>query len=150
MAIQDYKAIFMDAQSLATATTSGVELGSAIDLGAAGKDGWGNSLTESPGEGGQLYWNVRVNTGLSAHTARVQLVKAAAIGSSSALTSGVVVQEVAIPASAAAGQTYTVSVAQGGLARYLRLKVVAGNNSLTGALDSWLSNCKSDSEILLK
>lgn len=149
MALIDSKLEFADALDLAALNAgSGVGCGNIIDLGAAGKDGWGNSLTESPGEGGTLYWNTRVNTVLSAHAATLVLQHAAAYASS-ALSSATSLLTFTIPASAPAGSMYTASIPNGGLARYLRMKITQ-NSSATGKIDSWISYKPADSEVGLK
>lgn len=146
MAIIDSKLELCDAQSLASTTTSGTHVGNIIDLGATGKDGWGSSLVESPGEGGSVFLNINVTTGLSAHTATIQLATDSALASS-AMASATVIGSVLLPASTAAGQRRSFTVPSGGLLRYVQIRVVAGNNSLTGAIDAWLSNCPADSEL---
>jgi hypothetical protein len=150
MAIQDAKLILCDATSInGSAGTAGV--GKALDLGAAGTDGWGNALAESPGEGGNLWFNVNINTVLAgaSGTLTVGLFHAAAIGSSSGLTSGVEAAEVFFAATAAAGQSRSITVPSGGLARYLRVHVTRGA-AVTGAINAWLSFSPFDSETALK
>jgi len=146
MAIIDSKLELCDAQTLASTTTSGVHIGNIIDLGAAGKDGWGNALVESIGEGGQIYMNVNVNTVLSAHSHRVQLATDSALASS-AMASATIIAEVLLPASSPAGHRATISVPTGGLLRYVQIKDVSSNNSATGKLDVWLSDNPGDSQI---
>ena len=147
--IQDYTLVLCDATSIAgSAGSAGV--GKALDLGAAGKDGWGNTLTESPGEGQDSFFNVGINTVLAgaSGTLTVALQSAAAVGSSSALTSGVTACSVFFPATAAAGQRRVVSVPMGGLARYLRAYVTRGG-ATTGKIDAWIGP-PADSETALK
>ena len=148
--LQDYKLVMCDATSInGSAGTAGV--GKALDLGAAGTDGWLNTLTESPGEGGNLYFNVQIDVVLAgaSGTLAVGLYSAAAVGSSSALTSGVQACTVYFPATAAAGQRRSISVPQGGLARYLRTTVIRGG-AVTGSIDAWLSNQPMDTETAMK
>jgi len=146
MAILDSKLELCDAQNLASTTTSGVHVGNIIDLGATGKDGWGNSLVESPGEGGQVYLNINVNTVLSAHAPNVCLMTDSALASS-AMASAVEIARILLPASSPAGHRSTISVPTGGMLRYVQIKVVAGHNSQTGKLDIWLSDNPGDSQI---
>jgi hypothetical protein len=147
--IQDYTLVLCDATSIAgSAGSAGV--GKALDLGAAGKDGWGNTLTESPGEGQDCYFNVQINTAMTGSgTLTVALQSAAAITSSSALTSGVTACSVFFPKASAAGQRRVVSVPMGGLARYLRAYATIGTASCTGVIDAWIGP-PADSEAGLK
>jgi hypothetical protein len=151
MAIQDAKLVLCDATSIAGSSAGATGVGKAIDLGAAGKDGWGNTLTESPGEdAGQTFFNVNINTVLAGAggTLEVELQSAAAVTSSSALTSGVTACSVHFPATAAAGQIRSVSIPSGGLARYLRVLARRGA-TVSGAINAWLGP-KFDSETALK
>ena len=150
--IIDKKWLLCDATSIAgSAGSAGV--GKALDLGATGKDGWGNSLTESPGEGGGgfgMYFNVQINTVLAGASGSITVAiqSAAAVGSSSALTSGVTAASVFFPALAAAGQRRVISVPMGGLARYLRAYVTRGA-AVTGAIDAWIGP-PADTETAMK
>lgn len=141
---------FGDALTLAMSAASGQYFGNIIDLGAAGKDGWGNALGESPGEGQQLYWNTQINTVVSAH-AGVLSLRAGSANASSVLSAGqVAVASIYIPSGAAAGQRWTVTVPSGAVTlRYLQLYMVQ-SNSATGAIDSWLSSSPGDSETAQK
>lgn len=133
-----------DALTLAMSAAGGEYFGNILDLGAAGKDGWGNTLAESPGEGQTVYWNIQINTVMSAHAGVLELRHAAA-NASSALTSGVALATITLPASAAAGQRYSMALPQGGATRYLQM-FMTQSNSATGAIDSWLSSSPSDTE----
>ena len=146
MAIIDSKLELCDAQTLASTTTSGVHIGNIIDLGAAGKDGWGNSLVESIGEGGTIYLNVNVNTVLSAHSCEVQLHTDSALASS-AMASSTKIASIWLPASSPAGHRSSVSVPTGGLLRYVGIIADPSSNSITGKLDIWLSDNPGDSQI---
>ena len=146
MSIIDAKLQLCDATSLASTTTSGVHIGNIIDLGAYNYDGWGSSLVQSPGEGQQVYFNVAVTTVLSAHAPRIQIATDSALASS-AMASATVLAEVKLPASAAAGTKRSITFPSGGCLRYVQVRVVAGHNSQTGAIEAWLSNVPNDSQI---
>lgn len=146
MAILDTKLSICDAQNLASTTTSGTAVGNIIDLEAAGKDGWGNTLVESIGEGGSIFLNVNVNTALSAHSLEVQLHTDSALASS-AMASSTKVMSVWLPASSPAGHRMNASVPTGGLLRYVGIIVDPSSNSLTGKIDVWLSRDPGDSQI---
>lgn len=147
MAIIDTKLQFCDATNLASATTSGVFLGNIIDLEAAGKDGWGNTLIEGIGEGGTIWLNINVNTVMSAHSCEVQLHTESAIAASSTFASSVKVVSAWLPASSPAGSRLSVGFPTGGTLRYVGLIFDASSNSLTGKVDAWLSNNPGDTQI---
>lgn len=145
----DSKLELGDALDLAALNAaSGVGAGNILDLGAAGKDGWGNTLTESPGEGQSLFWIVQINTTMSAHALTLAMQHAATVASS-ALASATTLVTFTIPSAAAAGQRYVITLPQGGMARYLRMHATQ-NNSATGKIDSWISSNPADSETALK
>lgn len=153
MSIIDAKLELCDATDLGSVAGSGVfasavAIGNSLDLGAAGVDGWGNSLTEGPGEGQELSINLSINTVLSAHELTVFLASDGAL-SSSDLSSANQLASVTFPASSPAGTKRTISVPAGNCERYIQL-MGGGAAALTGKLDAWISSVPQDTNTAMK
>lgn len=149
MSIIDAKLFFGDLNLASGNSTlqSGL-IGDVIDLGVAGKDGWGNTLAESPGEGQSIYMNVNINTVIGGAAGWVKLCQDGAL-STGVLSSANAMFTIDLASGLAAGQHIGVTLPQGmTYDRYLQIS--GGATATTGRADVWLSNSPIDSEIAVK
>ena len=142
MAVLDAKLEMSDAQSVASlGASSAVTSTDILDFGTH-ENTWGTAINPDIGEGGELEWNVHVNTILVGASANItcSLVTGAAV-SSGAITSATVLATLNIPAVSAAGYKKSVHVPAGTVQRYVATTYLVGTASAsitTGALDSHL------------
>lgn len=109
MAFQDAKNEFSDAQTLGSPSSGDKNMSTnTVNLGAAGEDGWGNSLPNSL-DPKNLHWFMGVNTTMVGASAAViaQLKTHSAVSMKSA---GTVVATITIPALQASGWRQSIAV----------------------------------------
>lgn len=143
MGVQDKK-LYFGSDLVATATAY---VGDVVDLGAAGKDGWGNALAEVLGAGQDIYLNIVVTTAIN-NAGSLELCYDDALSSGNCDSGTWAVQ---IPfASLALGVRIAVTVPARDLQRYLQMHITDGGSITTGAFDAWLSSVPIDSNIAIK
>lgn len=143
MGVQDAK-LFFGSDLVATATAY---VGDVVDLGAAGKDGWGNTLAERLGGGQTIYLNIVVTTAID-NAGSIELCYDDALSSGNCDSGTWVVQ---IPfASLTVGRRIAVTVPARDIQRYLQMHVTDAGSITTGAFDAWLSSVPVDTEIASK
>lgn len=149
MALMDAKWFFGDINLASGNSTLATGLtGDVIDLGVAGVDGWGNSLSEGPGEGQSMYLNVNVNTVVGGAAGWVKLCQDGALSSGN-LASANEMFSIPLASGLAAGQHISMTLPAGmTYDRYLQIS--AGATATTGRADVWISDSPFDSEITLK
>jgi hypothetical protein len=149
MALMDAKLFFGDLNlASGNSTLASGLIGDVIDLGAAGKDGWGNTLSEGPGEGQSMFMNVNVNTVIGGAAGWVKLCQDGALSSGN-LSSANEMFKIDLASALAVGQHISVSLPAGmTYDRYLQIS--GGASSTTGKVDVWISDSPTDSEIGLK
>jgi len=143
MAVLDAKLEMSDAQSIASlGASSAVTSTDILDFGTH-KNAWGTAITPDIGEGGEIEFNVSVDTVLVGASANVtcNLVTGTAVASG-AITSSTTVVSLNIPAVSAAGTRASVKVPSGTVSRYVATEYIVGTASASitsGALNSYLS-----------
>ena len=143
MAVLDAKLEMSDAQSVASlGAASAVTSTDILDFGTH-KNTWGTAITPDIGEGGELEWNVGVDTVLVGASANITctLVTGTSVASA-AISSATVVATLNIPAVSAAGYRKSVKVPSGTISRYVATQYIVGTASAsitTGALNSYLN-----------
>ena len=147
--IIDAKLQLCDNESLVQGAAGSYLIGDVLDLGAAGTDYFGNSITESPGEGQQLYMTVTVNTAIAGGDADIVLCTDGSLSGGDLASANEVVR-LYFANGTAAGTRKTVTVPSGGVERYLQVQEVASAAITAGAVDVFLSSTPGDSQVGLK
>jgi hypothetical protein len=151
MAILDSK-LYFGAIDLANGAalasiTSGLE-GDIVDVGVAGKDGWGATLLDDIFAGNDIFWNVEVTTVVGGAAGFIALCNDETHDSTD-IDAAAIVSYIDLASGLAVGQHLSQGVAAGQIgARYLQCAV--GVAATTGIVESWLSDSPADTEITKK
>jgi hypothetical protein len=142
----DSKMVLGEALDIASAGL----IGNVIDLAAAGVDGWGNTITESPGDGQTLYLVVQVDTIIETAGVTLELCFDETLSGSNLAASTDPIVTLELPTNSPVGWRRTVTVPSGGAGRYVQLFAVDLGGSPTGNIDAFLTTTPGDSEVAYK
>lgn len=141
MAVLDAKLEFSDAQALASVSSGASVVSTNVtNLGASETDCWGNSITPDIGEGGELEFNVAVDTALVGSSAALDCKLVTKASSASISSGGTTLATLTIPATSAAGTRKSVKVPSGTIYQYTGVLYAASGGALTSAkINSWIN-----------
>lgn len=146
MGAMDAKWEFSDAQVLTSLSDTNSNITEDVtDLGADGKDGWGNAKANEPGP---MFMTVQVNKVMTGAGAKVQARLMTHTGAT--VTSGTTIMAIEIPALSKAGWRRTVRIPDGQYKRYVGgdLYIDGGTLGATNAFDWWCHAGEGDTPII--
>ncbi len=125
--------------------------GDIVDVGVAGKDGWGNTLLDDIFAGNSLYLNLEVTTVIGGAAGFIALCGDETHDSTDidAITDTGIFAVILLGSGLAVGQHISMGVPAGTIgARYLQIS--CGDTASTGVVEAWLSDSPCDTEITKK
>ena len=127
------------------------EGGDTIDVGVAGKNGWGATLLDDVGAGNDIFFNIEVTTVIGGDDSYISLCGDETVTSSvlDAIDANVVLVDMLMASGLAVGTHLSQTLVAGAVgARYLQC--MCGQAASTGIVEAWLSDSPADTKISQK
>ena len=130
--IIDSKLEFSDAQALTASASATTVSTNVVDLGT-GKNAWGSAVTLDIGEGGELEFNLMVDTAIAVDSSGNVTVTLVSKAADASISSGATTHAtLTLSDGDAAGSKQSIGVPSGTINRYVGVLYAAGSDAVTG------------------